>query len=138
MENRKIYTQGSFDILHSGHVRLLESSKALGTHLTVSVLSDECYEEYRGYPPMVPFSERSAVIKALRCVDEVIKGDNTKTGEEILMTKPRFVAIGSDWAKKDIYKQYRLSPKWFDDNGIILLFLPYTLGVSSTGIKNKI
>jgi len=133
-----IYVQGSLDLLHSGHIKLLERAKTLGDYLIVSVLSDECYKTYRGYAPIMPFTERKAVIEALGCVDLVIKGDNTRTEVELLQYNPDIVVVGSDWAKKDIYKQYNLSSEWFDDNDIMLVFLPYTENISSTKLRKRV
>ena len=133
-----VYSQGSFDLLHRGHINLLKKAKALGDYLIVSLLSDECYEAYRGYPPVMPFTERKAVIEELSCVDLVIEGDNTRTEAELLEFQPNYVVVGSDWAKKDIYKQYNLSQQWFDEHDITLLFIPYTQNISATKLKERI
>ena len=127
----------SFDMIHHGHIRLLKRAKALGDELVVSLLSDESYELYRGYPPVMPYKERYSVISSLSAVNRVIEGDNRNTVGELNDIKPQIVVVGSDWAKKYIYKQYNLTPEWFDKHDIVLLFLPYTKGISSTELRKR-
>ena len=52
------------------------------------------------------------------------------------MVQPDFIVIGSDWAKKDYYKQMNFTQEWLDENEIVLIYIPYTQGVSTTEIKN--
>lgn len=132
-----VYTQGSFDILHSGHILLLRRCKRLG-NVTVSLLSDEAYEAYRGYPPVMPFDERKTVLESLRFVDLVIRGDNRRTRKELEAIRPSIVAVGSDWVTKDIYRQYGVTQEWLDDRRIELIYFPYTNGISSTMIKEAL
>lgn len=51
--------------------------------------------------------------------------------------KPDVVVVGSDWAQKDIFAQYKIPESFFDDNDMLLVFFPYTKGVSSTEIKKQ-
>jgi bifunctional ADP-heptose synthase (sugar kinase/adenylyltransferase) len=55
-----------------------------------------------------------------------------------MLEKPDIVVIGSDWAKKDYYKQMGFTQDWLDENGIGLCYFPYTQNISTTIIKNKI
>lgn len=132
-----IYSQGSFDLIHGGHIAFLRRAARLGD-LTVSVLTDEAYTAYRGYPPAMPFEHRFAVIAALECVDGVIPGDNRKTAAEPEAVRANIAVIGSDWLSKDIYWQWGVSRDWLDSREITLCYLPYTEGVSSTAIKERI
>lgn len=134
---KEIYTQGSFDLFHRGHVKLLKSCATLG-EVTVSLLSDHAYETYRGYAPAIPFVDRKAVLESCRYVKHVFEGDNTKTAEELERIKPDIVVVGSDWAKKDIYKQWGVSQEWLDEREILLVYFPYTEGISSTDIKKRL
>ena len=136
-----VYSQGSFDILHHGHINILRKCRKLaGTvgRVVVSLLTDESYTLYRGYVPALPFEDRKAVLEACMYVDQVIEGDNRKTAEEITALKPDIVVVGSDWAKKDIFAQYNVTPDFFDQNDATLIYLPYTEGISSTEIKKRI
>lgn len=132
-----IYTQGCFDILHSGHIKLLSKCRRLsdGGKVVVALLSDESYTKYRGHPPALPYQERQAVLKSLRYVDEVWETDHLDTKSQIDKLKPDFVVIGSDWVSRDLYTQYRMTP---DELNPLLVYFPYTQGIASTSIKERI
>ena len=84
------------------------------------------------------YEERRLVLLGCRYVDEVIENSgNEDSKPAILSVQPDFVAIGDDWAKKDYYKQMMFTQEWIDNN-ITLLYIPYTKGVSSTDIKNRL
>lgn len=136
----RVFSQGSFDLLHSGHIKLLRRCKQLAgqDEVIVSLLTDEAYESYRGEAPVIPYEQRKLLLQSLRFVDRVIPGDNRNTEKEILAVSPDIVAVGSDWAAKDIYAQYGLSQEWFDERNILLLFFPYTKQISSTDIKKRL
>jgi glycerol-3-phosphate cytidylyltransferase len=85
------------------------------------------------------YDERKEVLLSCRYVDEVIPNINGENSKPTILTiQPKFVIIGSDWAKKDYYKQMNFTQKWLDDNDIILVYLPYTENISTTLIKNKL
>lgn len=132
-----MYSQGSFDILHSGHINLFKKCRLLAGdgEVVIACLSDESYEKYRGYPSAKPFSERKGLLEACRYIDRVIESDNTKTAEEIKQIKPDLVVVGSDWASKDIYKQYHMSK---EELAPLLVYQPYTTEITSTMIKERI
>ena len=92
---RVVLVTGGFDPLHSGHIEYFKSAKNLGDHLIVGVNSDEWLTRKKG-KPFMPFEERSAIIKNLEMVDEVIGfNDNDDTAVQaigqVLSTK------GSGW-----------------------------------------
>lgn len=66
-----VLVTGGFDPLHSGHIEYFKAAKELGDHLVVGVNSDAWLTRKKG-KPFMPFEERAAIIKELRCVDEVI------------------------------------------------------------------
>src|SRR5205085_10161395 len=69
---RVVLTNGTFDILHVGHVRYLEAARALGDVLVVGINSDESVRGYKGPGrPVVPQDERAEIVAALRCVNYV-------------------------------------------------------------------
>jgi len=140
-KGRKVYTGGTFDLFHSGHVNFLRQCKVIAgaDKVVVSLNTDEFIEQYKGKPPLTSFVERYQVLKACRYVDEVIPnyyGADSKPA--ILEVNPQFIVIGSDWAKKDYYKQMNFTQEWLDDQGYILIYVPYTDGISTTELKRRI
>ena len=137
----KVYTGGTFDLFHSGHVNLLKrcSEVANGGKVIVSLNTDEFIEEYKGKAPVCSYEERKAVLEACMYVDEVIPnygGVDSKIAIEIVM--PNYIVIGSDWAKKDYYSQMGFTQEWLDERGIGLAYVPYTKTISSTDIKKRL
>lgn len=136
---KKVYTGGTFDLFHRGHANFLRQCKEIGDYLVVSLNTDEFIYRYKGQYPVMSYEDRKEVLLACRYVDEVIPNSNGEDSKPaILSVKPKFVIIGSDWAKKDYYKQMNFTQEWLDENDIILIYIPYTENISSTIIKNKL
>ena len=134
----RIYTGGTFDLFHAGHALFLKKCSQLGK-VTVALNTDDFIEQYKGKPPVCNDQERYLVMKSCKYVDEVIwNSGGTDSKPSILRTKPDIIAIGSDWARKDYYKQMMFNQDWLDTNGISLIYIPYTRGISSTQIKTRI
>lgn len=136
-----VYTGGTFDLLHAGHIDLLRVCKKIaGKDGTVVVaLNRDCFvEQFKGRPPVCSYAERDAMLRGCRYVDAVTPnegdGDSKKT---ILKVKPDFIIIGDDWAHKDYYKQMDFTPEWLDHQGISLLYVPRSRPLSSTVIKER-
>ena len=73
----KVITYGTYDLLHYGHIRLLERAKALGDYLIVGVSSDEWIRKFKETEPIVPFEERRAIVEACRYVDDALIVDRS-------------------------------------------------------------
>lgn len=134
----RVYTGGTFDLLHAGHVSFLERCAKLG-EVIVSLNTDEFIEQYKGKPPIMTYSERKAVLAGLRAVSRVVPnigGADSKI--TVQMVKPDYLVIGSDWARKDYYSQMGFDQDWLDERGIILCYIPYTAGISTTQIKARL
>lgn len=139
MSNRKVYTGGTFDLFHKGHVNFLRQCKEIGDHVTVSLNTDEFIYRYKGEYPVISYEERKEVLLSCRYVDKVIPNSGDEDSKPtILDVNPKFIVIGSDWAKKDYYKQMNFTQKWLDDNGYVLIYIPYTDSVSTSLIKEKL
>ena len=134
-----LYTGGTFDLFHSGHVNFLKHCKKLSHKVIVCLNTDEFIEQYKGKKPIVPYQDRLEVLTACRYVDDVVPnlgGSDSKIS--ILLVKPDIIAVGDDWAKKDYYKQMSFTQEWLDSNDITLMYIPYKQGISSTLLKSKI
>ena len=139
---RIVYTGGTFDLFHAGHVHFLwQCSKIAGPQgkVVVALNTDEFIRAYKNKSPVVSYADRSEVLRACKYVDQVIpnnKGADSKP--TIIQAKANFVVIGDDWAKKDYYKQMDFTQAWLDTNGIVLIYVPYKEGISSTQIRNNL
>jgi len=132
-----IYTGGTFDLPHSGHVNFLRECAKLG-EVTVSLNTDEFIADYKGKPPVMTYNERLQVLSEFRCVSNVIPNiGGADSKPSILEVRPDIIAIGSDWARKDYYLQMGFSQDWLDELSISLIYIPYTPGISSTEVKRR-
>lgn len=100
---RIVFTNGCFDILHVGHVRYLESARALGDILIVGLNSDASVKKIKGDKrPIVPEMERGAVLSSLRFVDYVVLFDEPDPYNTIAAIKPDILVKGGDWSPENI------------------------------------
>jgi glycerol-3-phosphate cytidylyltransferase len=133
-----IYTGGTFDLFHAGHVEFLRRCAELGS-VTVSLNEDEFIEKYKGKRPVISYQERRDVLLGCRWVDRVVPNvGGVDSRVSISLVSPDLVVIGSDWAKKDYYAQMGFDQDWLDERGIGLCYIPYTQGISSTAIKERL
>jgi glycerol-3-phosphate cytidylyltransferase len=138
----RVFTAGTFDLPHSGHVNFLRACAEIGP-VTVAINTDEFITAYKGKPPVMTYKERAGVIGELRSVDRIIPNWGDANCAEVIEDEHEFspisiVAIGSDWARRDYYKQMGFDQDWLDERGISLLYIPYTAGISSTEIKKRL
>lgn len=126
-----VFTAGVWDILHIGHLNLLQRARALGDSLVVGVLTDEAAERYKPRPVMA-FAERLELIRALRVVDDVLQVDDTNATPVIQQLQPDILVHGSDIVHKP---GWEIGQTWMKAQGRQFVILPYTDGVSSTGLK---
>lgn len=98
-----VMTTGCYDVLHAGHVRHLERSRAMGTRLVVALNSDSSIKEMKGHErPINPQNQRKAVLEALRCVDEVRVFDGLDARALIRELKPKVLTNGFGYAVDEI------------------------------------
>jgi cytidyltransferase-like protein len=120
-------------------MNFLRQCSKIADKVIVSLNTDEFIEYYKGKPPIMTYEERKKSLEFCKFVDEVIPNiGGADSKPSILQIKPDIVAIGDDWAKKDYYGQMNFTQQWLDDNGIILVYLPYTENISTTLIKEKL
>jgi len=98
-----VFTNGTFDILHRGHVSYLEKARAAGDILVVGVNSDSSVRSYKGPGrPVNPQDDRLFVLAGLQCVDFVVLFSDSTPLKLILKLRPDVLAKGADWKLKDI------------------------------------
>lgn len=136
---RVLYTGGTFDLFHFGHQNFLRQCKLLADKVVVSLNTDKFVEKYKKNKPILTFEERKMSLEHSQYVDEVIEnwgGENSKPA--ILSANPDIIAIGDDWVNKDYFSQMTFSLDWLEQNNIVLVYIPYTNGISTTEIKNRL
>ncbi len=100
---RIVFTNGAFDLLHVGHLRVLEAAAELGDLLVVGVNDDPSVRRLRGRGrPVVPAVERAALIAALRCVDHVVVFADDTVDRLLAAVKPDVHAKGTDYAERSL------------------------------------
>ena len=100
---RSVFTNGTFDILHLGHVTYLQKAKTFGDVLVVGVNTDKSVKTYKDpNRPVNPEQDRIKVLTALACVDYAILFNDPTPLKLIEAIKPAVLVKGADWAIKDI------------------------------------
>ena len=138
----RVYTGGTFDLFHAGHVNFLKRCSeiaGIAGQVIVSLNTDSFIQEYKNKQPVCNNQERYDVIASCKYVNQVIwNSGGADSKPAILSVKPDIIAIGSDWALKDYYKQMDFEQSWLDKLNISLIYIPYTQGISSTDIKTRL
>lgn len=125
---RKVITYGTFDLFHSGHVKLLARLRYLGDQLFVGLSTDE-FNELKGKKTVYPYEQRKEILEACRYVDKVFPESSwEQKRDDIKREGASIFAMGDDWAGK------------FDDLSSIVqvYYLPRTPSISTTDIKSLI
>lgn len=129
-----VFTNGCFDLIHPGHIDLLQRAKALGTRLIVGINSDDSVRKIKGAGrPYMNQTDRAAVLSALRPVDEVIVFDELTPEALIKEIRPDVLVKGGDWKIEEI-----IGSDFVQANGGQVHSLPLLDGYSSTRIVEKI
>jgi rfaE bifunctional protein nucleotidyltransferase chain/domain len=98
-----VFTNGVFDLLHTGHVRYLQAARELGDMLIVGVNSDRSVRAIKGPErPVTPEAERGEILLALACVDAVVVFDDDTPQRIIGELQPDVLVKGADWAPTEI------------------------------------
>ena len=95
-----IYTVGTFDLLHVGHLALLQYCRSLGDVVAVGVASDDVVNSYKPNVPVIPLDQRMEMLKALRCVDIVRPYYELEYVSACEALNVDIFVIGEDWGRK--------------------------------------
>lgn len=127
---KRILTYGTFDLLHYGHIRLLQRAKALGDYLIVA-LSTEEFNELKGKKTYHNYETRKMMLEAIRYVDLVIPEENWEQKINDVQTYHiDIVVMGSDWAGSDKFE--------YLNDYCQVVYLDRTEGISTTKIKQDL
>jgi rfaE bifunctional protein nucleotidyltransferase chain/domain len=128
-----VATGGCFDLLHPGHIRTLEAARALGDCLVVCLNSDASVRRLKGPGrPVVGEADRAAVVRALRCVDEVVIFDEDTPETLLERLRPDIWAKGGDYTAAEL-PEAGVVARW----GGRVELLPFLEGRSSTRLLQE-
>ena len=130
-----VYTVGTFDMLHVGHLALLEQCRTLGSKVVVGVASDDVVASYKPNVPVIPLNQRQEMLEALRCVDGVRPYYELEYVSACKELDVDIFVVGEDWGSKrhntDV-ESYLLS------KGKKIIQVVYNPRTSSTAIKKDV
>ena len=136
--DKVLYTGGTFDLFHYGHVNFLKKCHSICENVVVALNTDEFICNYKSKPVMT-YSERERSLLECKYVTKVVPNVFGKDSKPtILSVNPDIIAIGDDWCHKDYYAQMDFTQQWLDDRNITLVYVPYTKGISTTEIKARL
>ena len=131
---RVVFTNGVFDLLHPGHLRYLQQSRALGDALVVGVNSDRSVRAIKGENrPVTPEDERAEILAALSCVDIVVLFDEDTPYALIARLQPDVLVKGADWPEDAM-----IGRDIVEARGGRVVRVPFEAGYSTTSIIEKI
>lgn len=129
VEQKVVFTNGCFDILHRGHIEYLEQSKKLGHKLVVGLNSDASVKRLKGDSrPINNENDRYKALKALRCVDEVYIFEEDTPYKLIKIVEPDIITKGGDYKPEDV----------IGNDLADVVILPYVENYSTTNIVSKL
>jgi rfaE bifunctional protein nucleotidyltransferase chain/domain len=129
-----VATGGCFDLLHPGHIRTLEAARALGDCLVVCLNSDASVRRLKGPGrPVVGQDDRAAVLRALRCVDEVVVFDEDTPSALLSRLRPDVWVKGGDYRPEDL-PEAEVVAGW----GGRVAVVPFLEGRSSTRLMKEV
>jgi len=133
----RVYVGGTFDLFHSGHVNLLRRAAEYGD-VYVALNTDEFAARYKRRP-ILTIAERTILVLSCRYVYDVLPNLGAWDSKfTIARVGPRYIVHGDDWTGKAYLEQLAVTEEWLEQRGIELLYLPYTDGISSSDIEERV
>ena len=127
---KRVLTYGTYDLLHYGHIRLLQRAKALGDYLIVALSTDE-FNAIKGKKAYHNYETRKKMLEAIRYVDLVIPEEKWEQKiDDVKKYDVDIVVMGSDWAGSDRFDYLK--------DYCELVYLDRTEGISTTKIKREL
>jgi glycerol-3-phosphate cytidylyltransferase len=130
-----VYTVGTFDMLHVGHLALLEHCRSLGSVVAVGVASDRVVNSYKPNRPVIPLEQRMQMLKALRCVDIVRPYFELEYVSACEVLDVDIFVVGEDWGDKSHNTEVE---SYLNAKGSEIVKVKYDLRTSSTQIKQSV
>lgn len=129
------FTDGVYDMFHVGHLNMIKEAKKHCDYLIVGVHSDEIVEGYKNRKTVINENDRREIIEAIRYVDKAVIN---RTRDKMELFKEHnfdVVFIGDDWKGTERWNNFE---KILAEVGIAVEYIPYTKGISTTQIREKL
>lgn len=133
---KKVYLAMSADIIHHGHINVINKASELG-EVTVGVLTDEVIAGYKRFP-LLPFEERVRIISSIKGVDHVIAQETLDYVPNLQKLQPDFVVHGDDWKTGEQRSVRETVIETLKSWGGKLVEVPYTEGISITQLDDAV
>jgi glycerol-3-phosphate cytidylyltransferase len=130
-----VYTVDTFDLLHVGHLALLEQCSDLGDVLAVGVAYDSVVNSYKPNVPVIPLDQRQEMLGALRCVDIVRPYYELEYVSACAELNVDIFVVGEDWGDKPHNVAVE---RYLESKGKKVIRLIYNLRTPSTSIKHDV
>jgi rfaE bifunctional protein nucleotidyltransferase chain/domain len=129
---RVVFTNGCYDLLHRGHIRLLEQARSMGDVLVLGLNSDASVQRMKGPSrPLLPEAERGAIAAALGAVDAVTFFDEDTPRELISALLPDVLVKGADWS------HFIAGREEVEQAGGVVKTIPIEAGFSTTNLVEQ-
>lgn len=128
------YTTGVYDLFHIGHLNLLKNAKGMCDKLIVGVTIDELVA-YKGKKSMIPFEDRIEIVRSCKYVDAAVPQYDMDKLSACKKLGASVLFVGDDWYGTEKWMEYE---QVFEQEGIKIVYFPYTRGVSSTQITKAL
>ncbi|MEI5907736.1 adenylyltransferase/cytidyltransferase family protein [Bacillus spongiae] len=128
------YTTGVFDLFHVGHLNILKKAKEQCELLIVGVSTDELVMKYKNKYPVISHEDRMTILEGIKYVDMVVPQMNRDKFSAWEHYQFDVMFVGDDWKGNALFNE--LEDK-FHHVGVDIVYFPYTAGVSSTKLKQK-
>lgn len=136
MKKYKIgFTDGVYDMFHVGHLNMIRKAKERCEYLIVGVHSDEIVESYKHRKTIINENDRREIVGAIKEVDKAVINYTRDKIELLKLYNFNVVFIGDDWKGTERWNNFE---KELAKRGVKVEYIPYTKGISSTMIREKI
>ena len=129
------FTDGVYDMFHVGHLNMIREAKKHCDYLIVGVHSDEIVEGYKNRKTVINENDRREIVEAIRYVDKAVINRTRDKLELFREHNFDVVFIGDDWKGTERWNNFE---KILGQVGVAVEYIPYTKGISTTQIREKL